>query len=211
MSSHIPEAIKKFRRDLSGWLWHFCRRDGNPLETLRAILESGYIRGGTDRFCQEVAVCLTETPLTESIRQSGTLEQRNYARLSDYGLGFCKEWVFSKGGLPVIYQPAAMRLLLPEEMRWRHCDLDYTRGIDFTWQREWRVPAERLEFTHEDDVIVVVRTESEAGQLLWSNMCIDDRHDEIYVDIDRSYVTHEMLTEATAPHEIEVLRTRQDR
>ena len=156
-------------------------------------------------------MCLTETPLTESIRQSGSLEKRNYTRLSDYGIGFRKEWVFARGGLPVIYQPASMRMQIPESMRWRHCELDYAKGIDFTWQREWRVPGERLEFTHDDDVIVVVKTEDEACQLLWSNMYTDDRHDEIFVDIDRSYVTHEMLTEDTAPHEIEVLRTRQDR
>lgn len=178
-----------------------------PIDTLKAILESAYIRGGTERYCQEVSGCFTETPLTESIRQSSILGERNYSRRSDYGLGFRKEWIFSQGGLPVIHQPASMRHLLPEGMRWRYCDLDYSRGIDFSWQREWRIPVAQLEFTHNDDLNVVVTTETEAGQLLWRNRYIDDRRDEIFVDMNRSYVTHEMVKKATAPHEIEVLRT----
>src|ERR1043166_9343152 len=139
MRSSIPGEVERVRRDLSGWLWHFCNRDGDPLDALRMILESGHIRGGTDPYCQVKSICLTETPLTESIRQSPLLAERRYARLSDYGLGLRKEGVFPKGGLPVIYQPAPMRLQLPEGLRWRHCDLDYGRGIHFTWQRGWRV------------------------------------------------------------------------
>ena len=43
MKSQIPAAVERIRRDLSGWLWHFCSRDGNPLkETARA---TGQIAG----------------------------------------------------------------------------------------------------------------------------------------------------------------------
>lgn len=115
MRLNIPETVERVRHDLSGWLWHFCRWDNDPLETLRTILESGHTLGGKDHYRREVAVCLTETPLTELIRQSAVLEKRNYTRLSDYDIGFRKEWVFAKDGLPVIYQPACMRLQLPRD------------------------------------------------------------------------------------------------
>jgi hypothetical protein len=211
MSKQLPRELEQVRRDLSGWLWHFCRRDDDPFATLRAILDSGHVRGGTDRYCLETAVCLTETPLVESARQSALLESRGYGRLSDYGIGFRKEWVFAKGGLPVIYQPAGHRVHLPEAMRWRHCDLDYNRGIDFMWQREWRVPGARLEFTADDDIMVVVRTESEAMERLCSGHCIDFERNEFYFDVDWSYVTHERLRDASRPHDVETLHVKPDR
>lgn len=141
MSNKLPGEVEKVRLDLSDRLWHFTRRDCDPLETLDTILTSGFIKGSSDSFCDEKIVCFTEMPLTEAIRQSPTLDQYSYARLSDYGVGFRKAWVFDRGGLPVIYQPEAMRHQLPDAMRWRHCVLDYRRNLDFTWQREWRVPS----------------------------------------------------------------------
>ena len=204
MGSDIPNIVKHKRLDLSDWVWHFTRRDNKPFEALKAIVDSGYIKGGTDSFCKDTAICFTEMPLTEAIRQSPALDQQSYARMSDYGIGFHKKWVFARGGLPVIYQPNEFRDKLPSEMRWRHCELDYSRRIDFTWQREWRVPGDRLDFTPEDGGIVVVRTEDEAMQLVYGTMYTDDVHDEVFVDIDWRYVTHELLRDAKSPSDVEI-------
>lgn len=47
--------------------------------------------------------------------------------------------------------------LLPPELRWRHMryDLVCDPPVDFTWEREWRVPSERLEFDSQTASIVV--------------------------------------------------------
>ena len=209
MSKRLPAEIERVRLDLSDWLWHFTRRDRDPLAALKSILESGHIRGGADRYCAYTAVCFTEMPLTEAIRQSATLEEHSYQRFSDYGIGFRKDWIFSKGGLPVIYQPERMRDRLPETIRWRHCELDYTKGIDFTWQREWRVPTALLSFTADDDPFVVVRTEEEAMIHLCEDFCIDPERDEFYYTVRWSYVTHAMLAAAKSPRDVEVLRIKQ--
>lgn len=209
MKSSLPGHLMKVRHDLSEWLWHFCRRDGDPLATLQAILASRYIKGGIDPYCQERAVCLTETPLAEASCQSLVLQQRGYDRISEYGVGFKKSWVFAQGGLPVIYQPASMRGKLPPEMKWRHCDLDFQKGIDFTWQREWRVPGSRLEFSDED-VVVVVPTEKEALYHLCSGHEIDFERDEFYFDVDWTYVTFESLRNSDQKHDIEMLKVKKD-
>lgn len=145
-------------------------------------------------------------PLTEAIAQSKLLDQEAYNRLSDYGIGFRKSWVFARGGLPVIYQPEPMRAALPEPMRWRHCELDYNRGIDFSWQREWHVLGERLEFAVADDIIVVVKTEQDAMEWLCGDFCIDHERDEFYYTVNWSYVSHERLCEEKLPNDVETLR-----
>lgn len=206
MRSKLPQLIKLVRHDLSDWLWHFTKRDGQPFESLKQIIAGLHVRGGTDKYCNQVAVCLTEIPITEAIRQSRLLHEQSYNRFSDYGIGFQKTWIAGKGGLPVIYQPDSLFSEMAKSAQWRHCEMDFAKGIDFTWQREWRVPASMLSFTQEDDVIVVVRDEKEAIELATDNWEIDMERDEVDFDVIWSYVTHDRLAAAKCPSDIEVLR-----
>jgi hypothetical protein len=210
VSRDLPPLIKAVRHDLSDWLWHFTRRDRQPFETLKQIVAGTYVRAGKDRYCAESAVCLTEMPLSEAIRQSKVLDEYAYNRFSDYGIGFKKNWIAAKGGLPVIYQ--SNQIWLPQSLRWRHCELDFTKGIDFTWQREWRVRTDRLCFTKADDVIIVVRNETEATELATDNWECDSERDEVFYDVIWSYVTHDRLAAAkySGDSALEVLRTVQD-
>ncbi len=205
MASNIPSEIKKVRRDISDRLWHFTRRDGKSLQTLETILTTERIVGGTDKYCAERSVCFTEMPLLEAIRQSPTLDMHSYGRLSDYGIGFKKDWVFGKGGRPVIYGLASEKHKLPTDMRWRHCDLDLAMGIDFTWQREWRVPVAELAFDASQDPLVVVRTMEEAYDLLCTDYCEDPVRDEVYFTLTWSFISHEQLQEAKTSDDVEVL------
>ena len=207
MRSSLPKLIKEVRHDLSDWVWHFTRRDGQPFETLKRIIESNHILGGQDKFCAEKAVCLTEMPLTEAYRQSKLLDENAYRRFSDYGIGFKKDWIASKGGLPVIYQPNSMVALLDPSVRWRHCEFDLSKGIDLTWQREWRVPGDELHFSPTDAVLIVVRTAQEAMEIATDNWELDHERDEVYFDVVWSYVTHDNLATAKHPADIETLRT----
>ena len=207
MKSKLPNLIKEIRHDLSDWVWHFTRRDGQPFETLKKIVASNSIRGSQDKFCTEKAVCLTEMPLTEAYRQSKLLDDNSYKRFSDYGIGFKKGWIAERGGLPVVYQPNSMLALLDPSVRWRHCELDFSKGIDLTWQREWRVPGDELVFTPMDDVLIVVRTGEEAMEIAADNWYFDHERDEVYFDVIWSYVTHIDLADAKRPADIETLRT----
>lgn len=207
MKSKLPNLIKELRHDLSDWVWHFTRRDGRPFDTLKQIVASNCVLGSQDKFCTEKAVCLTEMPLTEAYRQSKLLDENAYNRFSDYGIGFKKDWIAGKGGLPVIYQPNSMLALLDPSVRWRHCELDFAKGIDFTWQREWRVPGGELRFMPADEVLIVVQTGEEAMEIATDNWAFDDERDEVFFDVIWSYVTHEDLANAKRPADIETLRT----
>jgi len=70
---------------------------------------------------------------------------------------FDKTWVYDRGGRPVIYQPDSDFSRLPEALRWRHVRFEPTslQGIDFTWEREWRIPCDELTFSRAEAVIVV--------------------------------------------------------
>lgn len=206
MKSDLPLKLQQIRLDLSDWVWHFTNADGSEFDTLKAILQSGHVLGGTDQFCLEPAVCFTEMPLTEAVRQLPTLQAQRYKRLSGYGVGFRKRWIFDRGGLPVIYQPRSMFADLPPTQRWRHCDFDLTQGIDFTWQREWRVPCERLVFTKDDDPTVVVPTHDEGLEAVIENFCIDPERDEVFYDVAFAFVSHEALLAASNPRDIEAYR-----
>src|ERR1019366_7589654 len=77
-----------------------------------------------------------------------------------------KAWLFEKGGRPVIYQPEAEYDLLVDAQKWRH--VRYDPGpqdlVDFSWEREWRIQVDRLEF-EPSEIRVVVPSDEVARQL----------------------------------------------
>tara|TARA_Y100001933_G_scaffold196516_1_gene197057 strand:- start:36 stop:668 length:633 start_codon:yes stop_codon:yes gene_type:complete len=106
--------------------------------------ESGFIIG--DRR----AVCFQEAPLY-SIVQNIYYEQRlkinkkvpDY-RYTGFGLRFQKEYVYKKGGRPVIYDKKdEAKEYLSENDYWRIVNFDLSndnRFIDWMHEREWRIP-----------------------------------------------------------------------
>ena len=96
-----------------------------------------------DETTSEKVVCFTEMPLQEVKSMLPVLRENDYTRFSSYGIGFCKKYVFRKKGLPVIYQPRKFLDELPDSLKWRHVNLFMAEefGVDFTWQREWRINA----------------------------------------------------------------------
>jgi len=201
MMSGLPDKIKEVRKDLSDRVWHFTNRSGSPFETLRSIVNSRKVSGSTDKFCTHRSACFTETPLLESIRQSSILDQYNYHRMSDFGIGFTKDWLFEKGGRPVIYSTSSEKAGLPQDYQWRHCELDYGAGIDFTWQREWRVLGD-VDFSQNDDVLIVVTTFADGMELLSTESSCDHKHEELFITLDFPFVTFEQLANANDPLEI---------
>lgn len=103
-----------------------------------------------------MSVCFTEAPLL-SLPGGGLVNPENYSRYAPFGVIFDKNWIFDKGGRPVIYQPDVDFNLLPEELRWRHVRYEPTsdKVIDWTWEREWRIPCEILPFNSNEAGLIV--------------------------------------------------------
>jgi hypothetical protein len=136
-------------------------------------------------------VCFSEAPL--AILGDGLRNEHYYSRYSLFGIMVSKNWLFAQGGRPVIYQPDSEYDALPESHRWRHM-LFETRenlaSIDFTWEREWRIPCERLQFSVEDATIVVPDT-------AWSARLVREHDDdEDYTVAQYSVVMGQVMAEA---------------
>jgi len=85
-------------------------------------------------------------------------DEANVLRYEPFGVGVPKEWLFQRGGRPVIYQSDAEYERLPGDFRWRHCRYE-PPDVDFTWEREWRIPLERLNLDPAQTWIFVPTTE----------------------------------------------------
>jgi hypothetical protein len=169
------------RFDISDKLIHFTR--GNPTEHAFTVLQriiaerrliagNGMIRGGYQ------CVCFTEAPL--SAFTEAFVHRVPFAGYSQFGLMFKKSWIYDHGGRPVIYQPDSDFNLLPEELRWRHVryELTHERVVDFTWEREWRIQCDELQFSEAEAVVVVPDDD-------WANALLRSHDDEQDIDIQQ--------------------------
>jgi hypothetical protein len=173
MRSRIPTEVRKVRRDLTNYAFHFVNREPSPQMTLSKILADGLVEGKVYLPSAAPVVCLTDAPLAEIVRQDGFLDALDYRRLSLWGIGFEKTLLFELGARPVIYQPRRELSLLDSSISWRHVDYDPTNGVDFSWQREWRVPTRELRFTSANVVLVVPEVDVFVRDL-W----------EVFIDVD---------------------------
>jgi NADH:ubiquinone oxidoreductase subunit len=152
------------RPDICQHLVHFTKATEaeSAYTVLRRILSEGRLIGGS-RFVRggSRCVCFSEAPLGAIER--GLINGDGFTRYSPFGLQFSKEWVFGLGGRPVIYGPEAEYSQIPESLRWRHVRLELgPEHVDFTWEREWRLPSDSLKFSHQDISVVLPDDESRA-------------------------------------------------
>jgi hypothetical protein len=96
-------------------------------------------------------MCFSEAPISVIAHMVADRESR-YAPL---GVMIDKTWFFAQGGRPVIYQLEAEYELLPEGIRYRHVRYEPNNGIDFTWEREWRLHADALALDPATTTLVV--------------------------------------------------------
>ena len=149
------------REDLSHNLVHLVKGD-TPEEALatfdKILADQAIIGGAGDIKGNWQCVCFTETPLAH-LAQALSLRDVHNIRYYPAGIMVAKNWLFAKGGRPVIYQPDAEYCLLPDELQYRHVryELDHAkaeRTVDWTWEREWRIRTDRLAFTPEEVTLV---------------------------------------------------------
>jgi len=179
-------GLNLVRRDLGTLLFHWThtrKESREPFSSaaakkvpakavLKEILNSGDLRGGNGYIKGAYnCVCFTEAPISEVaalFRLAESMPVEDRPRYEPYGIAVKKEWLFERGGRLVIYQPDAEYSLLPEELKWRHARYEPANGIDFTWEREWRVRVERLTLDPKA-TIVVVPTVDEAFDLMYGH------------------------------------------
>ncbi len=138
-------------------LTHFTRRSvqGDAMDNLEAILRSRIIKGSSRMVrTTRCVVCLFDAQWSELNR---LLVPANRRRYEPFGIAVDKRYAFSMGARPVIYMPwpEACQMLDEREL-WRvvAIDLTQTPPVDWTFEREWRVP-EQLKLPDQGSVALV--------------------------------------------------------
>jgi hypothetical protein len=137
------------RDDISPDLVHFTRGETceDAFQVLSTIARESQLRGGTGYVKGNYrCVCFSEAPipaLSRILARPGA----HGVRYQPFGVVVPKAWLFEWGGRPVIYQDDKEYLLLPEVLRWRHVRYEPNSepGVDFTWEREWRIRVDFLQ------------------------------------------------------------------
>lgn len=116
---------------------------------LSDILYDGAIDGRTAKPGTAPVVCFTEAPIHEfanlfALSKLAT-DDKDHLRYEPYGIAVSKSWLFRHGGRPVIYDHIGIKDTLPDELQYRLVDYDASDPSNVSWEREWRVRAERLE------------------------------------------------------------------
>lgn len=141
-----------YRDDISNFLIHWTSGDTyqEAFESLEAIIDAQKIVG-TDRLVRGnyKCICFTETPT----------KHFNFSckRYKPFGIGFKKDYLFSLGARPVIYETEQEFNILPEIFQWKHVrfELGTENPIDFTWEREWRLKTDELTISIDTVGIIV--------------------------------------------------------
>ena len=166
LSPELAKRIRLVRRDVGSLLFHFTRKPSEPFvvvatpnggsrswpssasAVLQKILHEARLTGTGTWSSGDPCVCFTDAPIQEcnaifSLNAIASSEQLR-PRYEPYGIAVSKEWLFSQGGRPVIYDHPDALDRLPDSERYRFVPYDPTKNIDFTWEREWRVKTDHL-------------------------------------------------------------------
>jgi len=158
------------RSDLTTNLVHLTKSNGSKssVDVVLQILESKRLKGSNTKsgfiIGKKPAVCFQDTPiysLSQNIYYEQKLRESNSngkVRYVGSGLLFKKLDIYRKGGRPVIYDKSIeAKKYLPSSEYWRIVNFDLKNDakiIDWTHEREWRVPIE-YEFELKDTVVLM--------------------------------------------------------
>ena len=151
--------VRRLRTDISDWVVHYTQ--GQPADARKSL--SKILDGGLKDF--GTGICFTESPIREFSSIFQVFQRYPNPRFSPFGVAVRKDWLFQKGGRPVIYLPESERQYLQEPIA--HLFEAYEPNKrDFTWQREWRLKVPLLSLSKED-TLVIVPSDDEAHGLLY--------------------------------------------
>ena len=157
----------QYRTDLSGYVYHLTKAeyddDGRKvlgaLDRLIKIInerklngsstQSGFITGNRK------AICFQDAPISgvvQNVAHENAYrdELGGKTRYTYVGIAFPKPYIFKNGGRPVFYEEKEKaKLILPPDEHWRIVDyslLNENNIIDWTHEREWRMPGDQFHF-----------------------------------------------------------------
>lgn len=145
------------RDDLSDKLVHLTRGEPDQIaaDQFLSILKEKQLRGGIGEIKgQHRCVCFSEAPLQKLAFILSTPSVHGM-RYKPFGIMVSKQWLFERGGRPVIYQPDKEYKQLPEDLQYRHVKYEPNKGVDFTWEREWRICVDALDLEPSHTTVVV--------------------------------------------------------
>lgn len=158
----------KHRMDISTRVTHLTKGENeeDAFFNLLSILKDKEIHGSTTEsgfICGKIpAVCFQETPLcsiAENLQYEEYIRKKNFSKIRYLGFGirFSKRFIYRKGGRPVIYDDTdSVKDILPKDEYWRIVNLNLSNNniIDWTHEREWRIP-QKLIFNYSNCEIIV--------------------------------------------------------
>lgn len=183
----------KYRKDLTSKVTHLTKgkNEEEAFENLIKILEEKCIKGSTRKrgyICGEMpAVCLMDMPIVfvaENLQYEKTLreQEKQKIRYLGFGVRFQKAFIYKYGGRPVIYdENYRAKSYLSKSEWWRIVNLDLTSQeiIDWSHEREWRVP-KKLVFKY-SQCEVIVASDKYYKRLV--NYCLKNEREDILLGI----------------------------
>ena len=199
LSPELSKRIKLVRRDLGRLLFHFTRKPKEDFVSvempyggvrswpasagavLRKILHQGALTGTSRWSAGGPCVCFTEAPIEEfnalfSLNAIASQEHEK-PRYEPYGIAVSKEWLFERGGRPVIYDTCEIGARLHESDRYRLVEYDFKKQVDYTWEREWRIQIERL-VLDPAETLVIVPSSTEAFDIVYDFAKLETDYDD---------------------------------
>jgi hypothetical protein len=143
---------------------------GSASGVLQKILHNSELHGTSTWTYGKATVCFTEAPIQEFnsifslVSIAASKDER--PRYEPYGIAVPKKWLYAQGGRPVIYDHPNALGDFPDSQRYRFVPYNPSAGVDFTWEREWRIQAEQLALDPKQ-TLVVVPTSDEAFELVY--------------------------------------------
>ncbi len=154
---------------------------GSAAAVLRKILHEGQLLGTGTWADGRPCVSFTEAPIQEFAAVFSLVElaasKKERPRYEPYGIAVPKGWLFAQGGRPVIYDHPDARTALPDALRYRFVPYDPEHGIDFTWEREWRIQTDAIVLDPKH-TLVVVPTADEAFDIVYGFADMEAEYDD---------------------------------
>ena len=147
------------RDDLSTKLIHLTKygQNQNPSQIFQKIISDGKLKG-SNGFIKGgyKCICFSETPISKLGLILSNPNQQGF-KYAPFGMMFNKDFIYELGGRPVIYQSDEEYDKLDEIQKYRHVRFEPNNGIDFTWEREWRLKVNEL-YLDGSEVTLIVPT-----------------------------------------------------
>jgi hypothetical protein len=144
------------RDDLSNKLIHFTKGNKEQvIKNFKSILSQKKLIGGTGEIKGNFkCVCFTESPISKFSNILADSKSFNFP-YAPFGIMVSKEWLFNKGGRPVIYQPDEDYDLLEDSLKYKHKCYNPLKEIDYTWEREWRILIDELPIDPTQTTVII--------------------------------------------------------